>query len=453
MNTTCRHPLAALVIAALLLLLAIPLDAQEHQPARPTRDANANLWNCTGSPDDLPQADPAGGEVPLPKASAEWNAFHLFTSDTWRVHAIGAGHLTRPDGPPEVLFLDELGRCILLTGDSGKYSPRVVVEDSASMSAWAAGDLDPRVPGTELYVGGGSGHVHRVNARPKRRWVAGQAAPESPPSTVVGSFEGASLSKFVLGEIDVSRPGNEMLAFTNNGPLLDVRPDPNDGDGLVLTQIGDLGARCRDAVLLPATDGRPPRIAALLETGEVGLLVRTEAGFTKSSMCQEDGSIARLARRAPSAGQAEVVYVARIDGLILRFLEQADGTWQREPIYAGPNGPRGLAAGHFDVDPAVETVAVFGYGKKVQLLRRRPGSAWEVETIFVDTGGGHWLTAGELDGRNTTDELVGGGFSYHVFLLTRIPGAGFTGIAVDPDHGVPDYAIPARTPREPSAPR
>lgn len=434
----------ALVAAGVSSLVAIP--AQERAQPR-ARDPEANLWNCTGSPAALPKADPAGGEVPLPKAHPDWNAFHLFTSDTWRLHAIGAGHVTRPDGPPEVLFMDELGRAILLTGDSGKYSPRLLVEDSSSMSAWALGDLDPRVPGAELYIGGGSGKVHRVNAvRARRRWDPADAT-SAAPSDAVGSVDGASLSKFVLGDIDPAHPGNEMLALTNNGPVFDVRPDPNDMKGFVLDKIGDLGSRCRDAVLLPATAARPPRVAALLESGEVALLVRTKEGYSKESLCKEPMSIARLGRRKEVAGELEVVYVARIDGLILRFAEQPDGTWRREPIFAGPNGPRGLAAGRFDIDPTHETLAVFGYSRKVHLLRKRPGAAWEVETIFVDTGGGHWLTAGELDGRNTTDELVGGGFGYHVFLLTRTPGAGYEGIAVDPDHGVIDYPLPEREPR------
>jgi len=148
-------------------------------------------------------------------------------------------------------------------------------------------------------------------------------------------------------------------------------------------------------------------------------------------------SIARIARRSAArptpTGEPEVVYVARTDGLILRFAERDDGGWSREMIYAGPQGPRGLAAGRFDADPRVETVAVFGYSKKVQLLSRRPGEPWRAETIYTDFGGGHWLAAGELDGRNATDELVGGGFSYHVFMVAREPGYGLGDVPSDPD--------------------
>ena len=435
-------PLARIQAALLLFVgftLVGPLRAQDVSTPPGEQEAGPRQWNCTGSPDDLPVGDPGTGEIPLPGAAPSWNAFHLFTSDTWRLHSIGAGHLTHEHDSPQVIVLDEKGRCVILQGDSGKWSSGVAVEDGTPMSAWARGDLDPRIAGPELYVGGRSGNLFRVTSTGRRSYAA----------ELLGCVPEASLSRFVLGEIDPGHPGHEMLALTNNGPVYDVRPGRAPDDGFTLEQIGDLGTRTRDSLLLPGIDGRPPRVAALLQTGEVALLVRTPEGFDRTPLCQEEMSIARMGRRPPREGEGEVIYVARVDGLILRFAEQEDGTWEREPIYAGPSGPRGLAAGRFAEDPDVETVAVFGYSKKVQLLSRRDDDPWEVETIFTDTGGGHWLAAAELDGRNVTDELVGGGFSYHVFMLTRGPGYGLTGVAVDPDGGVPaDANRTAGTPGE-----
>jgi len=430
-----KHPPRFQRALSILILLVGPvlagsLEAQEARTPQGRPGSELRRWNCTGNPDDLPRGDPSRGEIPLEGAAPSWNAFHLFTSDTWRLHCIGAGHLTRDFGSPQVIVLDEKGRCIILQEDSGKWSAGVAIEDGSAMSGWARGDLDPRVEGEELYVAGGRGNLYRVTQHGRNSYT----------SEIVASAPGRRFSKLVLGEIDPSHPGNEMLALTNNGPVFDIRPEPGTKSGFVIEQIGDLGSRTRDVVLLPGVGSKPPRVAALQATGEVALLVRTPQGFDHTPMCQEPMSIARMARRPRRSGP-EVLYVARVDGLILRFSERDDGVWTREPIYAGPNGPRGLAAGHFDADRNVETVAVFGYSKRLQLLSRRPGGRWRVETLFTDTGGGHWLTAAELDGRNSTDELVGGGFSYHVFLLCRVPGYGLGDVAVDPDGGLPRYAM------------
>ena len=86
-------------------------------------------------------------------------------------------------------------------------------------------------------------------------------------------------------------------------------------------------------------------------------------------------------------------------------------------------GRRGIVAGRFHADPQTESIAVFGYSKKVQLLTRERGS-WRVETIFEDVDKGHWLAVGELDGRNATDEIILSGYGARVVLLARPPGYG-----------------------------
>src|SRR5436190_3850801 len=53
-----------------------------------------------------------------------------------------------------------------------------------------------------------------------------------------------------------SRPGDEMLAFTNSGAVYDVRPPAGDEGGFVMEPIGDLGSRVRDAVLVPGAGAK-----------------------------------------------------------------------------------------------------------------------------------------------------------------------------------------------------
>ena len=107
--------------------------------------------------------------------------------------------------------------------------------------------------------------------------------------------------------------------------------------------------------------------------------------------------------------------------------------WKKEIIFAGPQGLRGLVAGRFHENPEVETLAVFGYSKKVQILYKKPGMPWEVETIFEDRDRGHWLESAELDGRNATDEILGSGYGGRIFMLARPPGYGLKGVATHPD--------------------
>ncbi len=439
-------PLLACLAAASTMAMAQNSGSDPETKAPRT---SPERWACSSDPSLLPQDDPSKGEIRLSGSAPGWDAFHLFTTDCWRLHALGGGMLTNYYGSPQVVVLDEKGRCIILQSDSGKWSSTVVVEDGRSCSAWAHGDVDPRVEGTEVYVGGGSGNVYQVVHQGRKGWS----------TVMVGTIPDASLSKFIVGDVNGAHPGNEMIALTNNGPIYEIRVDAKD-QGFVFEQIGDLGSRCRDAVLLPGDSRKPPRVAALLQTGEVALVTRTEKGFDRKPLCSEPMSIARIARK-PTAkrtgpggvegggAEPEVVYVARTDGLILRFAERPDGTWMRDMIYAGPTGPRGLAAGNFDSDPRTETVAVFGYSKKVQLLTARPGEPWHVETIHTDFGGGHWLAAVELDGRNSTDELVGGGFSFHVFMVARTPGYGLADVAADPD---PQPPLAATPPAKSSAP-
>jgi len=132
----------------------------------------------------------------------------------------------------------------------------------------------------------------------------------------------------------------------------------------------------------------------------------------------------RIALRPTRPGAPLVLYTTLDDGRIVRHEETTNG-WRAETIYLGPQGPRGIAAGRFDADPEVETVAVFGYGKKVELLTRGD-TRWTAETLFEDEDKGHWLCTAEVDGRNATRELVASGFGGRVVLLTRPPGYGRT---------------------------
>lgn len=363
-----------------------------------------------------PPGDPTEAEVPLPAAEG-WHArlVHQGEAGIWTVASL---QIFGQYGCPELVGLDDDGRCIVLVSYSGKWTPNITVEDGQWLGPVVLCDLDPRAPGAELYTGGKSGNLYQVLPR----W-----GPEF-DSREIAHYPGEEVHTAVASDLLPERPGTELVVFTRKGALFEVRPA--DGEGFTSRRIADLGGRVRDAVLLPAPPGRRPWIATAARARRVELLrLDGGGGLERRTLLEEDMGFGRIARRRTAPGEPRVLYVTRDDGLILRLQEGSEG-WQREVVYAGPQGPRGIAAGTFHADGR-EAVAVFGYSKKVQIVSRT-AEGWQVETVFTDVDKGHWLTACEVDGRNATDELAGSGYGKRIFLLARPPGYGLEAVPTDP---------------------
>ena len=363
--------------------------------------------------------DPSHGEVPLP-AEKGWNAFlvHDAGVGVWAVKAVP---FCPPYGNPQIVGLDDLGRCSILYGYSGKWTPLHALHDGYWLSAMAWTDLDPRRPGPELYVGGKRGRLYQVH----RQEEGGVEV------RVVNDFRGEEIFTLVGGALRASPTSPPaLLVFTKVGRtyLVDVRPEAADGSFRV-RQIGQVSGRVRDAVMVGRLDSDgAPWVATVSHASEVALVRLDENDqLERQVIVTEPMGFGRLALRPPRDGAPPVLYAGRDDGVLLRLERGPDGSWRREMIYAGPQGIRGVVAGRFYADPDVESVAIYGYSGKVQLVARRPGQAWTVETVFRDLDKGHALAVAELDGRNATREIVGSGFGCHIFLLSRSPGYGLDG--------------------------
>ena len=119
---------------ALALGMAGAAAAQDSRPGAGASQA-PRRWACTSSPEQLPGGDPSKGEIRVPGTAPGWEAFHIYTTDTWRLHCVGADFITGYYGSPQAVVLDEKGRCVLLQLDSGKWSAQVVVEDGKHTGA------------------------------------------------------------------------------------------------------------------------------------------------------------------------------------------------------------------------------------------------------------------------------------------------------------------------------
>jgi hypothetical protein len=287
-------------------------------------------------------------------------------------------------------------------------------------------DVDPRIPGREVYAAGKAGNIHRI-------WLEPRPGDKFEVRSIeIAHAAGDEFHTVLAADLDPNQPGDELWAFSMSGALYALVPDGS--AGFAMRQVASLPGRVRDAVVLPGRQDDPaPRVFGVSRSGHL-LCLRKSDPVRVTVIAQETSGLGRITRRPRSDATApEVLYATRDDGVLLRFAEDANNTWAREVIFVGSQGLRGAAAGRFHADPSRETVAVFGYGKRVQIIGRAPQGAWEVEEVFADNDQGHWLAVGELDGRNATDELVATGFGGKIVLLSCPPGYGLSGAAVYDD--------------------
>lgn len=397
---------------AVLLFLLWPAGSRAEEDEKEKKPPAAGEQEAAPeSAEEAPQeppGDPSQDEVPLP-ALAGWNASLVIRNDVgiWTVRS----YQVWPNlACPEIVGLDDRGRMHVLTGYSGKWWSFQVVNDGRWLGGLAFEDVDPRISGAELYTGSQRGNLYQVV--PYRHATL--------DCRLIAHFPGREVHTVVAGDFDPTNAGRrELLAFTRPGALFRLTPTGEHGR-FEVAKLQDLDGRVRDAVVLPGPDRA---IATVSRAGWLALLRFTAAGPQWERVYGASTGMGRVAARPPRAGEPLVLYTTLDDGRILRHQRIGEGSWKHETIYLGPQGPRGVAAGRFSADPGAETVAIFGYSKKVQLLTRQ-GAAWQVETIFEDDAKGHWLARAELDGRNATDELLATGYGGRIVLLARPPGYG-----------------------------
>lgn len=366
-----------------------------------------------------PASDPRKDEVRL-QAAAGWRAQLVVDQGAIGVWTVAALKVFPAFACPEIVGLDDAGRLGAIWGYSGKWTPVYTVHDGKWLGGIVQADLDPRVKGHELYTGSQTGNLYQVTVH----------APTQLDSRLIAQFPGREIHTLRGGQLDPSTREPELLVFTNPGAMFVLRARV-DRDGFEVVREYELPGRVRDALHLPTREGAAPLIATVGRHGRLETLHFDAGEPVWTTIHSARMGTGRVAIKPGSTPDSIVLYTVLDDGRVLRH-ERASDAWRSELIYAGPQGMRGVAAGRFDADAAVETIAVFGYSKEVELLSRRAGQ-WTRETIFVDRDKGHWLCAGEFDGRNATDELVAAGYSGRVVLLSRPAGYGLGGVLARTD--------------------
>lgn len=375
--------------------------------------ASACSMGRSSGREDIQAGDPKSNHVPI-AALAGWNGTLVLDQGKVGVWTVGVLKVFPQYGCPEIVGIDDQGRCHVIWSYSGKWTTVTAIADGKWLGGLALADVDPRIAGNELYTGSQQGNLYQVVAY--RNTLLDYR--------FIGQIPGREVHTIVAADLVPERKGIEEVVFTSPGGLYLATPRDGDRDGFDVRLVEDLAGRVRDAIVLPPRPGTSDEIATIGRHGRIEILGWREGKPTWKTVFEAPMGMGRLALRPGSVAGAEVMYSTSDDGMIRRH-ERSNGEWRHEIVYAGHPGPRGVCAGHFDADPQVETIAVFGYSKRVELLSRRNGK-WTAETIFEDRDKGHWVTTGEVDGRNGTDEIVASGYSGRIVLLSRPPGYGLT---------------------------
>ncbi|MEX0741435.1 MAG: hypothetical protein WD079_01475, partial [Phycisphaeraceae bacterium] len=292
-----------------------------------------------------------------------------------------------------------------------------MISDGKWLGGLAHGDVDPRITGAETYTGSQQGNLYQIVAHPNLIL----------DYRLIALIPGREIHTLVAGDVDAAHDGPELIVFTRPGGVYRVTATGPHGT-FETKSLGDYEGRVRQAIVLPRQRDETPDIVTVSRNGKLELLRLTKTGPEWKTMYADRMGMGRVALRPMRDSKPVVLYATQDDGRVLR-LERASGDWKSEVIYHGPQGPRGIVAGYFDEDHSVETIATFGYSKKVELLTRQ-GSSWQAETIFEDRDKGHWLAVAELDGRNNTHEIIASGYGARIVMLARLPGYGRKELAV-----------------------
>lgn len=383
---------------------------------------------CAAFAETPPTSNPAGGarpnpalaEVSLP-AKSGWTATLVLDNAGIGIWTVEALQVFPQTGTPEIVGLDDLGRVQVCAGYSGKWTPTTVVSDGKWLGGLAHGDIDPRMAGEETYTGSQQGNLYQVVA-----WPQGVL-----DYRLIAYLPGREIHTIVGGDLDAANPGSELIVFTRPGGVYRVTPTGTNGT-FETAQVMDYDGRVRQAIVLPHATHELPAIATVSHNGRLELLRLTKEGPKWCTLYEDSMGLGRIALRAPTSGQPLVLYTTHDDGRILQHRQRTGDEWTTEVIYHGPQGPRGVVAGCFGESPDIETVAIFGYSRQVEILSRT-SEGWKTESVFEDTEKGHWLAVAELDGRNRTREIIASGYSGRIVLLSRPPGFGRSEMAVGPE--------------------
>lgn len=333
------------------------------------------------------------------------------------IERIKCGHPDAGDPNLQAVSVDQAGDVALMHFRGSEVSSQVIYSNTSELTGLSISDLDPAVPGEEIYVGGYSGGtgmegtggqvlqlVLQPGSKGKARVrqifsgpvyihsverVEPQAAGEG-PKLLVSTYDGSI----------------HLLTPTASGPwddrVLHTEPPSDDPDAVKIKDVGFL----RDP------SGRAPHEALVaFKTGRL-LQIDIDHPGDAHYILDEPGGLSRITPD-PDGG----AYVTGYFGRLMHWVPGANGLEMTVIDQEGvDSGLRGVVLGDFPVDGTVAHKVVFGFHKLCRALVPRLGVLDPV-TLYVDIDRGHTIEAADLVPGNGADELLLGGYSLRVTML------------------------------------
>lgn len=348
-------------------------------------------------------------------AGATWDAVEVWKGKD-AFERIRVGRPDAQDPKLQIVAVDQGGNVVLVHYDGGEARAAVVYQHPSELTGLVVADVDPSVPGEEIYVGGAvrgedGGTVTQIVITPqgtsaRRLWIG---------SAYVHSIE----------RIDPGAHGEppRLLVSTYAGEIHVLTPAPGEQpwpDRLLHREAPGPDVetpKIKDAAFLRDAAGGPRHEALVaFKTGRA-LLIDIDRPEQARFVHDEPGGLSRV-----TADQDGGAYVTGYHGRVLHFLRTLDGFRIEAMAHEGSDsGLRGLVLGRFPLPQGgVAPMAIFGFHGLCRALTPRLG-AWDTTTLFRDLDRGHTIEAADLVAGNDADELIVSGYSKRIAVLVARP--------------------------------
>ncbi|MCA8977841.1 MAG: hypothetical protein KDC98_24155 [Planctomycetes bacterium] len=334
------------------------------------------------------------------------------------IERIRTGHPDPTDPNLQAVSVDQVGEVALMHFDGETTRSEVLYVNGTELTGLVIGDVDPSIPGEEIYVGG---------------YLAGDKASEHGGAVfqiavTADPAQRARVRRIWAGDayvhsveiIEPQRPGARarILASTYAGTLhaLEQAAGGEWSDTVLHVEQPDADPernKIKDLGFLAESAG--PRHVALVAF-KTGRLLRIDLADAEAAtyLLDEPGGLSRVTPD-PDGG----AYVTGYAGRLLHFNRTGDDfTYEVLDQEGTDSGLRGAVLGTFPAAGEVANLVVFGFHKRCRALVPRLGVLDPV-TLHVDLDRGHTIEAADLVPGNDADELLLGGYSRRVTLLRR----------------------------------
>lgn len=309
----------------------------------------------------------------------------------------------------EAVAVTRSGTVAIAGFTNGKVWSDTIYRHGVLMTGLCIADVDPTIPGNEIYIGGGrttkapNGEVVQIalvdgHWRARTVWMA---------PDVVHTFD--TLPRLPGGTARLVAPTYagtiHLLIPTKTGLWRDTllyrhTATGTDTNDLVVKDMhyGTVAGRANQ--LLFCTKGGDMVDVDLSDPSRSGRIYRQKFGIARFTIVS-DGTL----------------YGSCNDGCLIH-LSYVQGAWKVDTLYRDYAEGRGVVIGRFPCGGRACSLAAFGYARTCRLFYDN-GIGWDTYTLFHDLDCGHWMVVADVIPGNDADEMLLGGYSGRMTLISR----------------------------------